>query len=339
MRITVRYLAQLRQVVGRPSEGVDVEAPCSVRAFLARLAEREAGLRALLLSAEGQVRPSILVFLGSEQVRTGEDPPLKDGDALTLLTPIAGGSLEDRYSWQLNVAGFGVEGQRRLASASVLVSRCGGVGGLVAYELAAAGVGRLLLAHAGPLRADDLNRQLLMEEAGLGRLRVEQAAERLRAFNSAVRIETVAENVGTDNVARLVGSVDLVVSCAPLFEERLLMNREAVRQRKPLIDCAMYELEVQLTTVLPGRSPCLACLYPEPSPLWERRFPVFGAVAGTVACLGAMEAIKVLADLGEPLAGQLLLGDLRDMSFQRVGVRRNPDCPVCGGMGAHDARV
>src|SRR5262249_6231626 len=155
---------------------------------------------------------------------------------------------------------FGEAGQERLKAASVLVSRVGGVGGCVAQQLAAAGVGRIVLAHAGHLRPDDLNRQVLMSHALLGQPRASPAAHRLAKINPHVRIESVAENVHEDNVARLVKGVDLVVGCAPLFEERLLMNREAVRQGKPYVDCAMYELELQVTTVVPGRTPCLACL-------------------------------------------------------------------------------
>jgi molybdopterin/thiamine biosynthesis adenylyltransferase len=197
--------------------------------------------------------------------------------------------------------------------------------------LAAAGVGKLVLAHAGNVRLDDLNRQLLMTHAGLGRPRAELAPVRLRELNPHVEVEAVNENISAANADRLVAGVDLVVGCAPLFEERLELNRAAVRQGKPLVDCAMYDLEVQLTTVLPGRSACLACLYPEPPALWRRRFPVFGAVSGVVGSLGAVEAIKVLAGLGEPLAGWLLLGDLGDMSFRKVRVERRADCPVCGG--------
>jgi molybdopterin/thiamine biosynthesis adenylyltransferase len=237
------------------------------------------------------------------------------------------------YEWQLWVPGFGEAGQERLKGASVLVSRCGGVGGNVAYQLAAAGVGRLVLAHAGTVRPSDLNRQLLMAHEGLGRPRAELAARRLRELNPHVEVEAVPENIAEHNVARLVGAVDLVVDCAPLFSERLLLNREAVRQGKPLVECAMYELEAQLTTVVPGRTPCLACLYPEPPPAWRREFPVFGAVAGAIGSLGAMEAIKVLAGLGEPLLGTLLTCDLRDMTFRKVKLRRRADCAVCAHVG------
>jgi molybdopterin-synthase adenylyltransferase len=237
-----------------------------------------------------------------------------------------------RYKWQLSVRDFGEEQQRRLKGASVLVSRVGGVGGTAAMQLAAAGIGRLVLAHAGNLRLDDLNRQLLMTTDAIGKPRVDSALRMLQSLNPHVEIETVAENASDQNVAALVERCNIVVSAAPLFTERLSMNREAVRQRKPLVDCAMYDLEGRLTTVIPGQTPCLACLYPEPPPNWKREFPVISPIASTVGCLAAMEAIKVLTDVGEPLAGKLLTFDLRDMTFRTIAISRNPDCAVCGAI-------
>ena len=237
-----------------------------------------------------------------------------------------------RYEWQLWVRDFGEEGQRRLKSSTVLVSRIGGVGGSAAMQLAAAGVGRLILAHAGNVRLNDLNRQLLMTTIGIGQPRIASAARRLRELNPHVEIETVAENVNDSNAAELVRRCDVVVSAAPLFAERLLMNREAVRQRKPLVDSAMYELEGRLTTIVPGRSPWLSCLYPEPPPNWKREFPVFAAVSSTVGSLAAMEVIKLIAGVGEPLVGRLLTFDLRDMTFRTVPIVRQLDCPMCGDL-------
>lgn len=234
------------------------------------------------------------------------------------------------YEWQIWVPGFGEAGQEALKGASVLVSRVGGLGSVVAYELAAAGIGKLVLAHAGNVKPSDLNRQLLMTHDWLGKPRVELAARRLQELNPRLEIVAVGENVNEQNVQRLIAQVDVVVDCAPLFEERFLMNREAVQQSKPIIECAMYDLEGQITTVLPGESACLNCLYPEKPPAWKREFPVFGAVSGTVGCLAAMEAIKVIAGLGEPLAGKLLTYDLRDMTFRRRNILRDPDCAVCG---------
>lgn len=236
----------------------------------------------------------------------------------------------NRYEWQLSVGDFGEEGQRRLKAATVLISRIGGVGGSAAMQLAAAGIGRLILAHAGDVRLNDLNRQLLMTTEWVGKPRVESAVRRLRELNPNVEIETVNENISDSNAAELVSRCDVAVSAAPLFVERLLMNREAVRQNKPLVDSAMYELEGRLTTIIPGRSPCLSCLYPEPPPNWKREFPVFSAVSSTVGSLAAMEVIKLIAGLGEPLTGRLLTFDLRDMTFRTVPIARQPDCQVCG---------
>lgn len=235
-----------------------------------------------------------------------------------------------RYEWQMWVPGFGEEGQRRLKASTALVSRAGGVGGTVAYHLAAAGIGRLLLAHGGTLKPSDLNRQLLMTTDWIGKPRIASAARRLADLNPNVEILAVPENVSDKNAAGLVAQADVIVDAAPLFAERFAMNREAVRQGKPMIECAMYELEAHLTTIIPGRTPCLACLYPEDPAHWRRQFPVIGAVAGAVGAMAATEAIKLITGIGDTLDGTLLVMDLRAMRFRRLKSRRNPSCPVCG---------
>jgi molybdopterin/thiamine biosynthesis adenylyltransferase len=237
-----------------------------------------------------------------------------------------------RYEWQLWINGFGEGGQRRLKGATVFISRIGGVGGTVAMQLAAAGIGRLILAHAGDLRLNDLNRQLLMTTGGIGKPRIESAMRQLHDLNPHVAVETIGENVSATNAERLVGSADVIVSAAPLFEERLQMNRQAVRCRVPLVDCAMYELEGRLTTIVPGRTPCLSCLYPEPPPTWKREFPVIAPVSSTVGSLGAMEVIKLVAGLGELPSGQVLNFNLRDMTFTKIAVGRRADCAVCSSL-------
>ena len=234
------------------------------------------------------------------------------------------------YSWQMTVAGFGEEGQQRLKAATVMVSRVGGLGGLVAYELAAAGVGRLVLAHGGTLKPSDLNRQLLMRHNALGQARIDIAAESLTALNPRLEIVAVPENVSEANATELVGRADVVVDCAPLFEERFAMNDACVRLAKPMVECAMYETEAHITSFKPGKTGCLRCLYPEKPDDWQRRFPVIGAVSGAVGCLGAIEAIKIIARLGEPLFNRLLTCGLRAMSFNSVRLRPKVDCPVCG---------
>jgi molybdopterin/thiamine biosynthesis adenylyltransferase len=233
------------------------------------------------------------------------------------------------YEWQMWVRDFGASGQEKLKSASVLVSRIGGLGGVVAYELAAAGIGKLILAHAGNIKPSDLNRQLLMTHAALGTSRVECAKRRLSELNPYLEIEAIPQNISWENAEEIVGKADLVVDCAPLFVERYAMNAAARNQGKPMVECAMHDLEAHITTFLPGKTGCLRCLFPEDSTDWKRQFPVFGAVSGTVGCMGAMEAIKVLAGFGEPLANRLLSFNLRTMEFRKYRIGPDPHCPVC----------
>ncbi|MFM7038241.1 MAG: HesA/MoeB/ThiF family protein [Planctomycetaceae bacterium] len=225
------------------------------------------------------------------------------------------------WSWQLDVEGFGDAGQQRLKSATVLISRVGGVGSAAAYELAAAGVGRLILAHGGLVQPSDLNRQLLMTHDWIGRPRVESAARRLRELNPRLDVLAIPEQITVENAERLVGMADCVVDAAPLFQERLAMNDAAERLRRPVVEAAMYELEASLTVIQPPETPRFRDLVPEVPAGWQRRFPVFGAVSGTVGCLAAMETIKILAGFGEPLRGRLLRLDLRTMSSRVIQLR------------------
>ena len=209
----------------------------------------------------------------------------------TILLPSFHNSPADElatYDWQFPIADFGETGQRRLKASTVLISRAGGVGGAVAQYLAAAGIGKLVLAHGGNLRPDDLNRQTLMTHDWIGKPRVEIAARRLREMNPRLEIDAIPENISESNVAALVGKVDLIVDFAPLFSERFLMNRESVRQNKPMVECAMFELEAQLTTFIPGKTPCLACLHPVEPSAWKRKFPAF-LKRGAAGMVGTLE--------------------------------------------------
>lgn len=233
------------------------------------------------------------------------------------------------YEWQIWVPGMGEAGQEKLKGASVLISRVGGLGGLVALELAAAGVGRLILAHGGDLQMSDLNRQLLQTRAQVGRPRVESIRQRLQDLNPDCEVVTLPENVSASNADGLVAQADIVVDAAPLFQERLALNAAAVRAGKPMVECAMHNLEASVTTFIPGRTGCLACYVPAVPETWTRQFPVFGAVSGAAACVGAMEVIKLITGLGESLAGEMLCMDLGKMRFRRVKLPRRSECEVC----------
>lgn len=244
--------------------------------------------------------------------------------------PGLGQDERETYAWQMDVTGMGEVAQRRLKAATVMVSRVGGLGGVVAMQLAAAGVGRLVLAHGGVLKASDLNRQLLMEHGRLGKPRLEGAVERIRALNPRVEITWEPSHVTEANVVRLVSGADVVVDCAPLFGERYLMNRQAMARGIPMVEVAVRDLEVHVTTFQRGRSGCLRCLYPEQSTEWRRRFPVVAPVPGWAGSVAALEVIKLLTGMGRPLLGWMLVADLGTLEFRRMKLHRIVDCPECG---------
>ena len=238
-------------------------------------------------------------------------------------------ALAGRFDRQVRVPGFGPPQQRRLRAATVLVAGVGGVGGATATYLAAAGVGRLVLVHPGPLEVPDLNRQTLMRPDRIGTGRVDCAADTLRAHYPDVEVDAHDCDLADPRLPGLGDAAEVVIDARHNFPERYEINRRCVAAGVPLVVAAMDGTEAQLLLVLPG-SPCLRCVFAEGDPAWEPLgFPVLGAVAGMVGCLAAMEAIKVIAGFGEPSAGTLLYADLADTSFRTLRVARDPACPDC----------
>lgn len=236
----------------------------------------------------------------------------------------------ERYRRQIMLTGFGEEAQQRLKDATVLVTGVGGLGGTAALYLAVAGVGRLILLRGGELRLDDMNRQVLMTDDWVGKPRVFKAQETLQAINPDIQVDAICEYVTPENVDELVRQSDIALDCAHNFTERNLLNAACVRWGKPMVEAAMNDMEAYLTTIVPGLTPCLSCIFPE-KPDWDRRsFGVLGAVSGTLACLTALEAIKLITGLGTPLLSQLLTMDLGKAEFAKRHPYHDPNCPVCG---------
>ncbi len=236
----------------------------------------------------------------------------------------------ERYRRQMMLPGLGEAGQLNLKNSTVLVTGVGGLGGTAALYLAVAGVGKLILVRGGNLKRDDLNRQVLMTDDWVGKPRVFKAKETLAAINPDIEIEAICEFVTRDNVDALVQSADLALDCAFDFRERTLLNAACVRGRKPMVEAAMNDMEAYLTTIIPGETPCLSCIFPE-VPEWDRwGFGVLGAVSGTLACLAALEGIKLITGLGDPLRGKLLTMDLARAEFAKRRPYHDPNCPVCG---------
>jgi len=237
----------------------------------------------------------------------------------------------EKYKRQIMLPGFGREAQEKLKASAALVTRLGGLGGPTALWLAAAGIGKLVIAHGGRLTPSNLNRQILMRGDSVGQPRAPQAEETLRRFNPDLELVTYSADVRPENVAEWVGQVDIVCDTTPDFRERLWLNAECVRQGKPLVDSGMNGMEAQLSVFHPPATPCLQCLVPEVPDWWDPLgFGVLGAVSGALGALTALEVVKVLTDYGEPLKGKLLVFDSEDMTFNKYVIHRRPDCPVCG---------
>lgn len=243
----------------------------------------------------------------------------------------------ERYSRQLRIEGFGEAGQLRLKGSTVLVSRVGGVGGTAAMNLVRAGVGRLILAHGGEVVPDYLNRWQLITPADLGKPCAEAWAEKLRQIDPEVEIVTVNEYINEKNVAGLVAQADVVVDGAPMFEERYLMNDEAMRQGKPVCMGAMFSMEGYASTFIPGETACLRCVFPEKPEYWTdmKVFPAIGPGPVMVGTTIAMEAIKVLTGFGQPLKNVLWFFDLESNTTRYLEIERVKDCPACGAGKNH----
>src|SRR6185437_11073387 len=166
----------------------------------------------------------------------------------------------------------------------------------------------------------------------IGHPRLDAITRRLKELNPRLEIVAHDENISEENADRLVAQADVVVDAAPLFEERFALNRAAVRQRKPMVECAVYSMDVQVTTIIPGRSPCLECIVPEKPPHWTRQFPILGAVSGVAGCIGAVEVVKLITGIGKPLAGMQLVMDLATLQMRQLQLIRRTSCPVCAGV-------
>ena len=237
---------------------------------------------------------------------------------------------QERYRRQLMLHGFTNDHQRWLGNSTALVAGVGGLGGTAALYLAAAGIGRLILVHAGNLTSSNMNRQVLMKHKAIGKSRVVQAKKTIREMNPDVEIETVDDRITDANVENLLRTARIALSARPNFSERRALNRACIEKGIPMVEAAMNGMEGYLFNVLPGVSPCIHCVYPEDDPSWqEMGFPVLGAVSGMLGCMMALEAIKLLTGYGKPMLSEMLVFNTFDMDFRKVRIPRDEHCEVC----------
>ena len=240
-----------------------------------------------------------------------------------------------RYSRHILLPEFGVEGQERLLSSRVLVLGAGGLGSPAALYLASAGVGSLTLVDGDEVDLTNLQRQILHVTQSVGRAKVESGRDTLAALNPEVEVIARRERLEGQRLAELVAGVDLVLDCSDNFATRHAVNRACVSLRKPLVSGAAVRFDGQVSVFDLRRadSPCYGCLFPEDAGAEELRCAVMGVfapVTGIVGTTQAAEALKVLAGVGEPLVGRLMILDALAMEWRTIRLKKDPGCKVCG---------
>jgi len=239
-----------------------------------------------------------------------------------------------RYARQVLIPEVGVEGQRRLRDARILVVGAGGLGSPTALYLAAAGVGTIGIVDDDAVEESNLQRQVLHRTEDIGERKVDSAERTLRALNPETRVVKHDEHLDAGSVERLIGGYDVVADGSDTLETRYVLNDAAVRLRKPVVHASVYRWEGLVTTFLPFQGPCYRCLYPIQPP--DELAPacdvagVMGVLPGLAGVLQATEVLKLLLGAGETLAGRLLTFDARAGRFDEVTVARDPSCPACG---------
>ncbi len=240
----------------------------------------------------------------------------------------------NRYQRHILLPEIGEEGQQKLLQSKVLLLGAGGLGSPAALYLAAAGVGTLGVVDMDIVDASNLQRQILHSTDRIGERKVDSAKKTLTALNPDVNVVTYDVRFGADNILDILDDYDVVVDGTDNFPTRYLLNDASLLKRIPVVHGSIFRFEGQVTVFDPYNGPCYRCLLPEPPP--PELAPscseagVLGVLPGIVGSLQALEAIKLLLDLGEPLRGRLLAYDALETSFRTFKVRRDPQCPACG---------
>ncbi len=253
-----------------------------------------------------------------------------------LVEPAESLSVEEvrRYSRHLIIPDVATAGQKRLKNAKVLCVGAGGLGSPALMYLAAAGVGTLGIVEFDVVDESNLQRQIIHSQADIGRSKAESAADTVRGINPLIQVNIHEERLENDNVMELFSQYDLIVDGTDNFATRYLVNDACVLLNKPYIWGSIYRFDGQASVFWSEYGPCYRCLYPEPPP--PGMVPscaeggVLGVLCASIGSIQVTEAIKVLTGIGEPLVGSLMVYDALEMTYRKIKVRKDPNCPVCG---------
>jgi adenylyltransferase/sulfurtransferase len=238
-----------------------------------------------------------------------------------------------RYNRQLIIPYIGEEGQRKIKKAKVLVAGIGGLGSASSCYLAAAGIGHLKIVDKDRVERGNLNRQIIHWTEDIGAWKSDSALRKLKSLNPNCLVEAVPEEITEQNCMELIGDSSVIVDAMDNMKTRRLLNAASVRKRIPYVYGGVYHLDGMATTFVPGRTPCLECVFPDdhaeaaPGPAG-----ILGPVPGVIACIQSIETVKILVGLEGLLTGRLLSFCGYDMTFREFKISRNPQCPVCGGV-------
>jgi|HubBroStandDraft_3_1064219.scaffolds.fasta_scaffold06238_3 molybdopterin/thiamine biosynthesis adenylyltransferase/rhodanese-related sulfurtransferase/molybdopterin converting factor small subunit len=354
MGVTIQIPTPLRRFTGEQGE-VEVEGS-TVGEALVDLTARYPALKPHLYTEQGALRSFVNVFLNDEDVRHMQrsDTRLGQGDTLTIIPSIAGGcALAEvevaprgeeelpeltpqeirHYSRHLIMPEVGIEGQRRLKAAKVLLIGAGGLGSPLGLYLAAAGVGTLGLVDFDVVDESNLHRQVLFGRSDVGRPKIAAAVERLAGVNPHIRLVPHEVRLDSSNALELFAPYDVVVDGTDNFQTRYLVNDACVLSGKPNVYGSIFRFEGQVSIFWGARGPCYRCLFPEPPP--PGLVPscaeggVLGVLPGIIGSLQANEVIKLIVGAGDPMIGRLLLFDALKMKFRELKLRKDPACPIC----------
>jgi adenylyltransferase/sulfurtransferase len=338
----------LRQFTGK-QDAVAV-AGTTVGEVLQALTSQFPELRKQIFTDEGKLRSFVNVYLNDEDIRylKKDATPAADGDTLSLVPSIAGGSTTAappeegtlskdeilRYSRHLIIPEVGIEGQKKLKAANVLLVGTGGLGAPLGLYLAAAGVGHIGLVDFDTVDFTNLQRQVIHFTSDVGRKKLDSAAEKMLAINPYLKITRHEVALSSENALDIFKGYDLIVDGTDNFPTRYLVNDACVLLKKPNVYGSIFRFEGQATVFAYEGGPCYRCLYPEPPP--PGLVPscaeggVLGILPGTIGLIQATEAVKLILGIGEPLVGRLMLYDALAMRFRELKLRKNPECPACG---------
>lgn len=240
----------------------------------------------------------------------------------------------ERYSRHIILKEVGGMGQTKLLESKVLLIGAGGLGSPIAVYLAAAGVGTLGIIDDDVVDLSNLQRQILHGTSDIGIPKTKSAAETITEMNPDVKVIPINERINSENAFQILEQYDLIIDGCDNFPTRYLINDACVMLGKPIVHGSIFQFDGQVTVLYPGKGPCYRCVFPEPPPAGLapscQEAGVFGVLPGIIGTIQAVEAIKILLDIGDSLIGTLLLFDALTMTFNRMKLRQDQNCPMCG---------